>query len=279
MDRLILYGSCQVQQLARIFAASAEVRARFDVRVHWVGDQARLGHEWAKEIAEADVLMVQDVPERSAFDHGYWEQARGQVVTFPFLTLSALWPFDTAHGEADPVVAAAHAAGRGLKFQFQDKLLGQLRIHVPDKEARYVAYRSLSSRASEEIDRMIGSLDPPAHLARNCAALHRRDAAHGLSIGETIGSLCRSMPVFHSVSHPTLPIMHRLAGELLGKVGVSLEPDLVLSDGFAPLQVPVHPIVAHLLGLGWALERTHWNIHGDSLSFEQYYRHYIDVFG
>jgi hypothetical protein len=74
MKRLIVYGSCQAQQLAAMFRHSPSVSAAFDIGLHWVGDQAAEGPSWGAEIAQADVLLVQDVPERASFPQGYWTQ-------------------------------------------------------------------------------------------------------------------------------------------------------------------------------------------------------------
>ncbi len=277
--RLVVYGSCQAQQLAAIFRDSPNVRAAFDIALQWVGDQAHEGPSWAAEIAQADVVLVQDVPELSCFPEGYWTQGRAKIVTYPFLTLSALWPFDTAHGEFDPAWRALQARGEGLAFRFQDKLLARMRDSIPDKEARFEAYRTLSCAKDPEIAAYLAALDPKTHLARCLDSLRRKDETHGLAIGHAIAAQNHLARMFHSVAHPTAAVLRRMGGELLSKLDVYLEPQSSLEDGFLPLQVPVHPLVAQALTLDWALKQRTWNVQGQPLTFEQYYRNYIETFG
>jgi hypothetical protein len=45
------------------------------------------------------------------------------------------------------------------------------------------------------------------------------------------------------------------------------------------MQVPVHPRVAHELGVRWADQRTRYTIRGREVTWEQYIRSYIAHYG
>jgi len=276
---LIVYGSCQAKELGRILQASPNVRSSYDVYVQWIGDQARLGGSWAEEIACADLVLRQDVPELKAFPPGHWDSARAPVFTFPFLSLAGLWPFDTQLGVADRVASMAQAAGRGTDIHYQDHLLGRMRGHIADFDERLAAYTTLSAPEYPKLAAYLARLDPCAYFMQKITELRRQDTAHGLGIGAAIASQIRQAPLFHTVTHPASPVLRRLAGELMGKAGLSLEAQSDLTDGFAQYQVPVHPMIARALGLLWAQDGRQWQFHSARVTFAQYYRHYIRTFG
>ncbi len=279
MKRLIVYGSCQVQEMGRILERSAAVRAEYDVRIHWIGEQFANTEAWAHEIAEADLVLLQDVPELVSYPLWHWNQSRARFIRFPYLTLPGLWPFDSMRGGVDAKALAMQAAGHGGGFQFQDRLLSRMRLYIADPDERFEAYRTLSAPRYPQVAAYLAKFEPASFFAQRAAALRRQDRHHELSIGGAIlGQLAHSA-VFHTPTHPTATILRRLTGELLGKAGIQLEPQSDLSDGFAHYQIPVHPAVARALGLTWAPDARLWRFHDRRVTFEEYYRQYIAVFG
>ena len=97
--------------MSRILERSPAVRAQYDVTVHWVGEQFSKTEAWAHEIAEADLVFLQDVPELVSYPLWHWNQSRARFIRFPYLTLPGLWPFDSMRGGVD--AKAAGVAGGG----------------------------------------------------------------------------------------------------------------------------------------------------------------------
>ncbi len=265
--------------MGRILEASPAVREAFEVRVHWVGEQYAHAKDWEQEIADADLIFLQEVPELPSYPLRHWNQGRARFVRFPFLTMPGLWPFDTAKGGADPVATAIQASGRGREFHFQDQLLARMRRHIADPDERFEAYRTLCAPRYPKLAAYLARLDLRAYCAQSLARLARQDGAHGLGVGAAVAGLLAHVPLFHTVTHPAAPLLRRLAGELLGREGIALEPHAALEDGFGAYQVPVHPMLAEALGIAWAPPGRTWRFHTRWITFEAYYRGYIEVFG
>jgi hypothetical protein len=276
---LIVYGGCQAHEIGRILDGSGNVAMHFEVLVHRVADQPTDSGAWANEAASADYLFVQDIPEATAYQQNCLNRSHARVIRYPFLSLPGLWPFDSAKGVVDPVATALQKTGIGVGFFFQDALMARLRRHIPDPDERFEAYRTLSAPRHPAIAAYFARLDLPAYFAQSLAKLRGQDAAFDLGVGGAIESQIRQLPLFHTVTHPAAALLRRLAGELMGKIGLSLEPQSDVSDGFAAFQVPVHPLVARATGITWAPAGRGWAFHTTQLTFEQYYRQYIAKFG
>jgi hypothetical protein len=264
---LIVYGGCQAHEIGRILEGSASVAARCEVLVHRVAGQPTDAGAWPDQAATAEYVFVQDIPEAAAYQQRCLARSPARVIRYPFLTLPGLWPFDSAKGVVDPVATALQKTGTGV---------GR---HIPDPDERFEVYRTLSAPRHPAVAAYLARLDLRAYFAQSLAKLRRQDAEFELGVGAAIESQIRLIPLFHTVTHPAAGLLRRLAGELMAKIGVSLEAQSDVSDGLAAFQVPVHPLVARAAGIAWAQQGRGWAFHTTQLTFEQYYRQYIAKFG
>ena len=270
--KLIVYGNCHAGALAAIYARTPAIADRYYVVHHdlWPGEDTR-----ARDLADfatAEVLMIQDVSQWRAHPLAERLPAGLRVAWFPFYHVSALWPFDAAMTGADPgmerAMQAAERAGVWLPFRYRDVLLGRLRDELPDPQARFARYRDTV----------------PPDLARRAeieeARLLAEDARHGLTTGRYIVDNYRRTRLFHTLTHPTIAVMHRVAAEVLGRAGIDLggAPLAEVPEYMGDLQVPVHPGVIERLGLTWVDadsrysmdKREHW-------TWAEYVRRYIET--
>jgi len=131
-----------------------------------------------RELAEADLILVQDIqdwegyPLREAIPDGI------ETIAFPPLRL----PRSGRSTISRPGRQEAHdREWPNLTFLYQDGLLGRLRREIPDKEARFRAYRGL------ELDGVV-----------NYVRLH--DSKVGASWHSTAGSALRSARMYWRIS-------------------------------------------------------------------------------
>src|SRR5207302_9590744 len=136
-----------------------------------------------------------------------------------------------------------------LTFSYHDGLLGRLRKEIPDKEARFDAYRALEWPGIVNY-RRLHQLE-----ARRLAA---NDKQFGVAIGDFILTNFRKRRIFHTTVRPNWQVFNLLLRYVAKAVSVS-EPvsltenvDVMLREP----QAPVHPQVARDLGARVANEKT-----------------------
>lgn len=265
MGYLILYGNCQSHFLHEILRQLPAITDRWTVVHHnlWA-----TGEELERNLThfdDCDTLLMQDVSNWHLHPRVNALPAQTKVITYPFVRHHALWPFDGADPEA--------VQGEGERqFVYQDQLLCRLRTEVPDHEERYQRYLALDVEDLPEIDR---------YAELEAARLLREDRTWGYSIGQWVLDNFQEHRLFHTVTHPTRMLWQKMAEEVLQKLGVECPPiDGLVEDFARGFQVPLHPRVVSELGLKWVAPDETYNFHGrDQLTFEQYVRRYIRVFG
>jgi Polysaccharide biosynthesis enzyme WcbI len=158
-----------------------------------------------------------------------------------------------------------------LTFIHLDGLLGRLRQQMPDREARFAAYRDLAVDGVIDIGRLHD------FERRRLEAMDRK---FGGGIGQFILDGFRRRRLFHTMVHPAGAVMTLLLRQLAAHLGAAApglrSPGL---DQLGYLEVPVHPLVAAALGVRWAGPRTRYCSRGEWLTWEEYVRRYIAHYG
>jgi hypothetical protein len=267
MGRLIVWGNCQAAALYEVLKRIPAVTSRWDVVHHelWASGATR-----ARDLAQfdgCDVLLAQDLRDWRAHPRAASLDAGTRVVGFPFLYFAALWPFDGHQNGNDP----GWRYGEGeAQFGFSDALLGRLRAEEPDPAVRLARYRALDVPDLPDIAR---------YAAFEEARLLRDDARLGSSLGRFVVERYRRDRLFHAITHPALPLLARLATEVLARLEIDAGAIEVL-DYLAYFQVPVHPEVVRMLALEWVDGSTSYNFQNrEALSWEAYVTRYIRVYG
>ena len=87
--------------------------------------------------------------------------------------------------------------------------------------------------------------------------------------------------LFHAITHPSSAVMATLVEQILAKLDIrDFEYDEALPELLAYIQVPIHPLVIDRLGLKWASTEDRYKFNDrESLTFDEYVRRYIRVYG
>lgn len=267
--KLVIVGNCQAGLVAEAFRQDAFLARRFKPRHHYMELPANLCEQGEKDLAECDILLVQDIRDWEKYPLRDRVPSGLPIVKFPCLGFASLWPFDAFNGPDDK--EARRRDFPNYEFTYFDGLLGRLRREIPDPESRFAAYRSL------DIDHLIDYRRIHAFEERRLAAM---DTKFGGSIGSFVLENFRSRRVFHTTGHPNGEVLAMLLGQIATSLGVKRRGSrLAPLEELERLQIPVHPKVARMLGVTWADERTRYAYRGEQITWEQYIRNYIAYYG
>ncbi|HEX2152017.1 MAG TPA: WcbI family polysaccharide biosynthesis putative acetyltransferase, partial [Stellaceae bacterium] len=159
-----------------------------------------------------------------------------------------------------------------LTFPYLDGLLGRLRREIPDREARFNAYRSLDVPGIVNY-RRLHELE-----VRRLAGM---DKKFGFAIGAFILENFQTRRIFHTTVRPNWQVFNLLMQSVAKSVGVTapISLDETYDSTLRNPQIPVHPKVARDLGVRWADEGTRYLNRGLEMTWERYIRLYIEHYG
>lgn len=269
MGKLIVYGNCQSAALYEVLKATPEVTRRWTVVHHELWASGAALEQALAHFDDCDVLVRQDLRNWRTHPRRDLLPPHTRIVDFPFCYIAALWPFDGHQNGNDP----GWRFGEGdLKFAFTDRLLGRLRETTPDPETRFARYRDLNAPDLPDIAR---------YAEFEEARLLREDRRIGSTLGRFIVDHYRTTRLFHTITHPTPLLIRRLADEVLAKLGLAPLPEgRDVPDYLGYFQVPLHPEVIRALALTWTTPGADYKFSpAERLTFEQYIRRYIRVYG
>src|SRR5712671_5375864 len=268
--RIVIIGNCQSETLRQGFARLEVLNRRFDTKYHFVQLQQNQRDFVARDLEQCDILLVQDVRDWERFALRDCVSATAEIIKFPAVRFASLWPFDGWNGPSDREAHDREAPN--LTFPYLDGLLGRLRKEIPDKAARFDAYRTLEGAGIVNY-RRLHQLEE-----RRLAAI---DKQFGITIGDFMLTNFQKRRLFHTTVRPNWQVFNLLLQYVARSVSVT-EPVSLTEKVDAMLrepQVPVHPRVAKDLGVRWADERTRYVMHGRELTWQSYIRSYIEHYG
>jgi Polysaccharide biosynthesis enzyme WcbI len=272
--KIVIIGNCQSETLRQGFNRIESLNRLFDVTFHFVQLPKNLHEFAARDLEACDILLVQDIRLWDQFPLRDCVRPGAEILKFPLVRLASLWPFDAWNGPGDKEAHDREAPN--LTFPYLDGLLGRLRREIPDREARFAAYRSLE--LPEGLPGVINYRRLHQIEMRRLAAM---DKGFGSSIGGFIMENFQKRRIFHTTVRPNWEVFALLMQYVADLVGAR-EP-ITLAEGIDAVlrnpQVPVHPKVARDLGVTWADERTRYLNRGREITWESYIRLYIDHYG
>ena len=272
--RIVMVGNCQMETLRQGFAQIDTLGRRFEVKYHFVQLPAQLREFAARDLANCDVVLAQDIRLWDEFALRDCVRPGADILRVPLVRLASPWPFDGWNGPTDR--AAHDRETPNLTFPYLDGLLGRLRHDIPDREARFRAYRALELPAG--LPGVVNYRRLHQLEERRLAAMDRQ---FGVAIGAYILENFRKRRVFHTTVRPNWQVFTALLQYLAHQLGVGER--VVLAKSADRLlrnpQVPVHPAVARDLGVRWADERTRYLYRGQEITWEAYIRRYIAHYG
>ncbi len=272
--RIVIIGNCQSETLRQGFARIESLNELFDVKYHFVQLPRNLHEFAARDLERCDILLVQDIRLWDAFPLRDCVRLGAEILRFPLVRFASLWPFDAWNGPGDR--AAHEREAPNLIFPYLDGLLGRLRTEIPDREARFDAYRSLELPA--ELPPVINYRRLHQMEVRRLAGM---DKQFGISIGSFILENFQTRRLFHTTVRPNWEVFSLMMQFVAKLVGAAAPISLTESIDAALRnpQVPVHPKVARDLGVKWADESTRYLNRGREVTWETYIRSYIEHYG
>jgi hypothetical protein len=269
--KLVLVGNCQCSVLAQAFNQTDALSRNYLTKYHFAQLQPNLYEFARRDIEDCDVLLVQDIDLWNQFPLRDCVRPSTEIVKFPLVRFGSLWPFDAWNGPGDREAFLAEAPN--LTFPFLDGLLARLRHEIPDKAARFEAYRTLEAA---------GVINYKRIHALEERRLLKIDKQYDCRIGEFTLENFRTTQVFHTTVRPNWQGFNLLIRMILKTIGVRdpIDPLSQSADALLRIpQVPIHPKVAADLGVRWADDRTQYQAFGQEMNWETYIRRYIEHYG
>ncbi len=269
--KLVLIGNCQCSVLVQAFNQSDALSRNYLTKYHFVQLQPNLYEFARRDIEDCDVLLVQDIDLWNQFPLRDCVRPSTEIIKFPLVRFASLWPFDAWNGPGDREAYLAEAPN--LTFPFLDGLLARLRHEIPDRAARFDAYRTLEG---------MGVVNYKRIHALEERRLLKIDRQYDCKIGEFTLVNFRTRQIFHTTVRPNWQGFNLLIRMILKAIGVHdpIDPLSPSADAMLRIpQVPVHPKVAADLGVKWADEKTQYQAFGREMSWEAYIRRYIEHYG
>jgi Polysaccharide biosynthesis enzyme WcbI len=272
--KIVIIGNCQSETLRQGFVRTEALNKLFDVKYHFVQLPRNLHEFAARDLESCDILLIQDIRLWDAFPLRDCVRPGAETLRFPLVRFASLWPFDTWNGPGDKQAHDREAPN--LTFPYLDGLLGRLRNEIPDREARFAAYRALE--LPEGLPGIVNYRRLHELEIRRLAGI---DKQYGIAIGSFILENFQNRRVFHTTVRPNWAVFALLMQFMAKLVGVRAPIALTESIDAALRnpQVPIHPKVARDLGVNWAHDKTRYLNHGREITWETYVRRYIEHYG
>jgi Polysaccharide biosynthesis enzyme WcbI len=268
-SQIVIVGNCQAYFVLEGFRRAPPLARRYTAKYHFVALPSALHELGKRELAQCDLLLVQDIHDWQRYPLREFIPDGIEIVKFPMLHFASLWPFDQYNGPGDR--EAMQREWPDLTFLYLDGLLARLRQEIPDRETRFRAYRSL------DLPDIVNYLHLHDFERRRLLAMDRQ---FGGSIGEFILANFRERQLFYTTNHPSLEVLMMLMEQLMRRIGIDEPfPRSKFFDQLRRLQVPIHPKVAQALGVRWADETTKYSYEGRWFTWEEYTRSYIAHYG
>ena len=266
---VLVIGNCQAEVVVHELRIDP-LSDRFSVNYHFVELPDHELEEGKRAVGNADIVLVQDISNWDNYPLREYISDTARIVKFPCLRFASLWPFDSCNGPGDP--DAERRDWPQSRFPYLDGALARLRKETPDRVSRLTRYASLD---------LGNSVNPPRLHAFERKRLLAMDRQFQCEIGQFILDNFQSQRLFHTTTHPHgklfVMVLRQLFKSIEIKDAVRSAEDI--DSHFNKVQIPVHPLVATMLGVKWANEHARYLFEGEQMTWETYVRRYIDHYG
>ncbi|MBV9824303.1 MAG: hypothetical protein JO001_01275 [Alphaproteobacteria bacterium] len=268
--KIVIIGNCQSETLRQGFTHTESLNKLYEVKYHFVQLQKNLHEFAALDLETCDVVLAQDIKLWDEFPLRDHIRPGAEVIRFPLVRFASLWPFDAWNGPGDKLAYESEAPN--LTFPYLDGLLGRLRTEVPDKQARFDAYRDLEHRGIVNYRRLHDM------EVKRLASVDRK---FGIDLGSFILDNFQKRQLFHTTVRPNWEVFGQMIEFAARQVGAPgpVTVNESIDTGLRNPQVPIHPKVARDLGVGWATESRLYLNRGREISWETYIQEYIHHYG
>jgi hypothetical protein len=271
---LVVYGNCQADWVERALCVVPEIADRFELSYVYSFDHpvSGLAKPDPELLGRCAVLLEQ----RGAWDRFPWRDAvpsSAQIVTFPVLTMDALWPLTTFSDPRNVPVLPDYPYG---VFPYGDRLISDWRASGVSREETLQRYLAWSVRESEDLPRV---------MEMNGVRLEMADEQCDVKMADAVLSSLANEPLFYTCNHPRPAVLAMLVDRILkesrlvtGAVATASQSARALFEELRPnsmIQIPIHPDVAGALGLSWYRDDLKYCCYTlVNASYEAYWRAY-----
>ncbi|ACU88248.1 WcbI family polysaccharide biosynthesis putative acetyltransferase [Desulfomicrobium baculatum] len=268
--RIIIYATCQGEYLAKFLRASPGLRGyAVDVYRNYgqpgVFQPPNIPDE---ALDRCDLLIYHAVSNeagRAAVAQLLSKLQRGALrVELPYVTSNLYW---LLHYRTWTPLGVSHARRYGL-IPYRSEALDMLVDCGLDEDEVVRLYSSL------HIDQVLNVDAAVAETFSYWDDLDRR--ADGISVAPFLRERYRNEMLFYMFNHPSKAVFRYMADQLLARLGLPGLPDEALrgQDCGQKEMVPIHPGLAHRLGLRFVRAASRYLVNGRMMGFENYVRMY-----
>ena len=270
---ILLYGNCQAQDIATIASAipCLQGRVTFKSIAWYVGAgpdwDAAHGPDFMRDIGAVwEQVESGPIAEHRTALHRHLP-AGCQIVRFPPLTMTALWPFVGS----DPRQISSN------RYFWTDSVAAALaNSNLPDDEL-FATYMRLSTERMPDLER---------RLRLDLVRWRATDALSDIRLADYVLEHFRTTRLFYTMAHVSaVPLRHVLRSliDLTDVINPSLaweaklEVDVILRHhrGQDFEMVPLHPIVAERLNLAYYDPDERHRYYGHAWTHKEYILNYI----
>jgi len=266
LDReiVLIFSNCHGKIIRSTFMARPEMTDRF----FFVGLYNMSPRAFSQDIADAaDAAIFQSMSWNDNIQQEFSKRfaADTRIVRFPAATMLSFWPYYVQ------APAKKDENGKPLyRYAYAD---------------RFIDSRVREGMSADDITAEYLDLDLPAEvqLARVMEAESQKEFAKEanteVKIRAYIEENFRKAPMFYTPNHPSRRVMNVQAVQIAGHLGVTLDPDQLLTEEYAETSGthhPIHPATVDYLKLTY---RTPWDSfklsRAGNVTFEEFVPLYI----
>ena len=255
----VAFGLCFAPELVYLLKLSEEFAAQYETATYWIKAEHTLAEDFnisEKAKQEADVVIFQPSEWLDASYTTEYEiflaslPKTAQVITYPYPTFPALWPF---HGQDGRWRFSQDEFLSALLYIYSDTQIMRMREEGSSPSDILKAYRNIDIPSIIDVDRMLEqSLEQTAELEKKT----------DIKVVDFIASRFRDERIFSCVNHGSNRLLIHFVDQILDKLGMkplSRYAHLALKDLMLPI-VPIHPsLIAHF-GLSYMTDQTRCQI-------------------
>lgn len=271
----ILLGSCRADVLAQALRRIPVLADRFEI--HYFRSYKHPIFGWESpdpDLFRRCAILWEELGQWESFPYKEALQAGAQVLTFPSVDFTCLWP----HRCRDPLNRPEPPALPDGPFPYGDARVIELMKASGDPEATLKVIQKLDQGFEKRLDRLF-ELESFRILAN--------DAKCTIPFGGFILDTFTQVRTHYTYNHPTPFLFHALLLQLVQATDFGgdipfqavYRPLRTLFDDWDPLpyyRIPVHPQVAEHFSLQWYSPSIGYgHTPEESLPFDDYYRRYI----
>lgn len=273
---VVVYGTCQAVVLAEMLASLDDLND--DYRFVFAANHALPGEALPRPVPDADlrsVALLLEQPGRENDPALLALKARlpaaCPVIRYPTLWMNCLWPFECP--EPRKVQDPAYLWGRYPHGDMIGLEIARTGLRGPLAVA---AYLDLSARKMPDLHR---------RLERDLDRMHADDKRCDVRLGDYVQANFMHEQLFWTYGHVSRAAMAEMASRvaavarpLLGGSAGRAAARLATAtgpEGMEALQLPIHPLVAERLGLGYGTPDQVYRWYGQAWTFFEYIERYI----